>query len=169
MHAYACASDCCPGQLPTLPVLQQGCHVIFHCPYQEMQLPVLLCSKAISFSLSPDKNYIAMLLFHCQQPCTKGCLPDMVRAKCGDHVWARAKMGRSSANPDCPCVKLPDFHNWITGKMQKTKAGTSSFKLLPKDRGRRRQSGSAGELTAHCGDLDRAFSCRGGEELSLYH
>lgn len=52
MCAYACASGCCPGQLPALPVLQQGWHVISHCPYQKMQLLALLCSKAILFGLS---------------------------------------------------------------------------------------------------------------------
>lgn len=56
----------------------------------------------------------------------------------------RAKLGRSSANPDCLYRRLPDFHNWIAEKMQKRKAETSNFKLLPKDKGRRTQSGLAG-------------------------
>lgn len=42
----------CSRQLPALPVLQQGCHVVSHHPYQEMQRLALLCFKAMSFSLS---------------------------------------------------------------------------------------------------------------------
>lgn len=84
--AYASASGCCPGQLLALPVLQQGCHVISHHLYQEMQLLALLCFKAILFSLSSDKNYIAMPLSHKHLLCTEDCLPRMARAKCGDHV-----------------------------------------------------------------------------------
>lgn len=44
-------------------------------------------------------------------------------------MQARAKLGWSSANPDCPYTRLPDFHNWVTGKMQKRKVETSNFYL----------------------------------------
>lgn len=129
MCAQASASACRPGQLLALPVLQRGCHAISHHPGQERQLLALLCFKATLFSLSPDKNYIATLLPRKQILYTKNCLPLMSGAKCGDHMQARAKLGWSSANPDRPYTRLPDFHNWVTGKMQKRKVETSNFYL----------------------------------------
>lgn len=84
MCTSGCASGCCPGQECVRPCSSRAA-VSSPIPHHDMQLLAPLCSEARS-SLSPDKNYIARLLFHKQLPCIKGRLPHTVGAECGDAV-----------------------------------------------------------------------------------
>lgn len=119
MCTPVCASGCCPGQVPVC-LCSSRADVSSPIPYREMQLLAPLCSAARN-SLSPDKNYIARLLFHKQLPCIKGCLPHTAGAEHGDPTRTRAEPGRGSASPDCPHIICLISTAGLLGKCRKGK------------------------------------------------
>lgn len=139
--ACDCASGCCPGQVPALPVLQQSWHIIPRYPCQETELLAPLCSKAALFGLSPDKTYAAMLLFPAapaHQPLSSSHDQSYARRPC----VSQRQEGQEFSKPRLPLHQAAWFQQ--LDYRENSKKESRNFQPFPRSRGRSRQSGVAG-------------------------